>query len=192
MAGTDIDALVAAAQAGGNWAFGRLWQELAPVVHAYAQARGAREPDDTTSEVFLAAFSRIDRFRGDGRAFRAWLFTIAHHKTVDGRRRGPGAREAPADVVDDGRRAPSAEQEALARLGTAEVHRLLDGLTPDQRAVLLLRIVGELTLAETAAVLGRPVSVVKALQHRGLARLRRELSGRAVPRAAAAAIARAR
>jgi RNA polymerase sigma-70 factor (ECF subfamily) len=181
MTEAELDRLVDAARAGGGWAFGRLWQELSPVVEAYVRARGARDPDDTTSEVFLAVFRAIDRFAGDGRAFRSWLFTIAHHKAVDSWRRGPATREFPTDEVEDGRSAPSAEDDAMARLsGSAVEDLLLRTLTPDQHAVLLLRVVAELTLEETSAVVGKPVGAVKALQHRALRRLRREIAGRPI------------
>jgi RNA polymerase sigma factor (sigma-70 family) len=171
----DLDALVDAARAGGGWAFGQLWESLAPRVAAYLRAGGVREVDDTTSEVFLAAFRGIGRFQGDGAAFRAWLFTIAHHKGVDAHRRSSRqevAAVAAVAVERAGRAAPSAEDEAMARVDTAEAVRRLSALTQDQRSVLLLRIVAELSLAETAEVLGKPVGAVKALQHRALARLR--------------------
>lgn len=177
----DLDLLVDAARAGGGWAFGRLWEQLSPVVHAYVRGRGATDPDDTTSEVFLAAFTRIDRFQGDGRDFRSWLFTIAHHKAVDAVRRGARPREVPTgEALDLGPLAASAEDDALSRLGDQAALQLLDTLTPDQRSVLLLRVVGDLSLEETARVVGRPVGAVKALQHRALARLRREISREAV------------
>ena len=72
--------------------------------------------------------------------------------------------------------APSAEVEALAAIGEARVVALLRKLTPDQRSVLALRVVADLSLEQTAAVLGRDVGSVKSLQHRALARLRREVS----------------
>jgi RNA polymerase sigma-70 factor (ECF subfamily) len=172
----DLDQLVAAARSGGSWAFGRLWEQLSPTVAGYLRARGARDADDTTSEVFLAAFRGIGSFEGDGRDFRAWLFTIAHHKGVDAVRRSAGAKETPTERLEDGRACPSAEDDALVRLGGEEVHQLIGALSPDQRAVLLLRIVGGLTLAETATVLGKPVGAVKSLQHRGLGALRRALA----------------
>lgn len=177
----DLDLLVAAARAGGGWAFGRLWELLSPAVAGYLRARGIRDVDDVTSEVFLAAFRGIARFQGDGAAFRAWLFTIAHHKGVDSLRR-PRAREVlvPAyDAVDalpptgaDGR---SAEDRVMELVGDSEAVRRLACLTDEQRAVLLLRVVADLSLAETADVLGKPVGAVKALQHRALARLRSDL-----------------
>lgn len=172
----DIDLLVDAARVGGGWAFGRLWEELSPTVAAYLRARGVRDADDVTSEVFLAAFRGIERFDGDGRAFRSWLFSIAHHKGVDAVRRGPSAREVPVETVSDGRTSASAEERALESLERTEVSRLLRTLTSDQRDVLLLRIVGDLSLAETATAIGKPVGAVKQLQHRALARLRKEMS----------------
>lgn len=188
--GPELDLHVAAARAGGSWAFAALWEELSPVVFGYVRARGAAEPEDVTSEVFLAAFARIGSFAGDGRAFRSWLFTIAHHKAVDAVRRP--ARDVPAGVLDDGRTTGSAEDEALARLGDANARRLLAVLTDDQRDVLLLRVIGDLSLEETAAVLGRPLGAVKSLQHRALGRLRKHVaaptSGAAVSRDTAAAI----
>ena len=94
----ELDLLVAAARTGGGWAFGRLWEQLAPSVAAYLRGRGVRDADDVTSEVFLAAFRGIGRFHGDGVAFRSWLFTIAHHKSVDVHRR-PATREVLVDAV---------------------------------------------------------------------------------------------
>jgi RNA polymerase sigma-70 factor (ECF subfamily) len=186
----DLDLLVDAARAGGGWAFARLWEDLSPVVASYLRARGVRDPDDATSEVFLAAFRGIGRFDGDGAAFRSWLFTIAHHKGVDALRRG-GGREIPVDTCDDGRTQPSAEDAALGNLADEAVLRRLDALTDDQRAVLLLRVVGDLSLAETAQVLDKPVGAIKSLQHRALERLRTDLAP-AVSPAAARPITRAR
>jgi len=176
----EIDLLVDAARAGGGWAFGRLWEELSPTVAAYLRSRGVRDADDVTSEVFLAAFRGIESFEGDGRAFRSWLFAIAHHKGVDAVRRGAGAREVPVETVSDGRTAASAEDGALESLERSEVSRLLSTLTAEQRDVLLLRIVADLSLAETAAAIGKPVGAVKQLQHRALGRLRREMSRGAI------------
>jgi RNA polymerase sigma factor (sigma-70 family) len=177
----ELDLLVAAARSGGGWAFGRLWEQLSPSVAAYLRGRGVRDADDVTSEVFLAAFRGIGRFQGDGAAFRSWLFTIAHHKGVDVHRR-PASREVLVDAVAAGvghgldpDRSRSAEDVAMEQISGDGALRRLANLTDDQRAVLLLRVVADLSLAETAEVLGKPVGAVKALQHRALARLRAEL-----------------
>ena len=67
-------------------------------------------------------------------------------------------------------------------LGTARAIELCDRLSDDQRDVLLLRIVADLSLEDVAAVLGKSVGAVKALQHRGLATLQRSFSSEAVSR----------
>jgi RNA polymerase sigma factor (sigma-70 family) len=177
----ELDLLVAAARAGGGWAFGPLWEQLAPSVAAYLRGRGVRDADDVTSEVFLAAFRGISGFHGDGPAFRSWLFTIAHHKGVDVHRRS-ATREVLVDAVGAGAgqgfdpaSARSAEDVAMEQLAGDGAVRQLAILTDDQRAVLLLRVLADLSLAETAEVLGKPVGAVKALQHRAVARLRADL-----------------
>ena len=52
---------------------------------------------------------------------------------------------------------------------------MLAELTPDQRDVLLLRIVADLSIEQVADVMQRHPGTIKALQHRGLASLRRRL-----------------
>ncbi len=76
----------------------------------------------------------------------------------------------------------SAEDEALERTGSDHVQHLLAALTTDQRDVLTLRVMAGLTLEETATVVDKPVSAVKALQRRALGALRREVRRRGVSR----------
>ena len=183
MDGFRLDDAVAAARAGDAEAFGRLWTRLAPRVAGYLRSHGVAEVDDVTSEVFLAAFRQVRRLSGEGEAFLALLFTIAHRRQVDWHRQRArrGVHEPWDEAGVEPPAAPSAEVEALAAIGEARVVALLRKLTPDQRAVLALRVVADLSLEQTAAVLGRDVGSVKSLQHRALARLRREVSGTPYP-----------
>lgn len=67
-----------------------------------------------------------------------------------------------------GHRGRALEHEALQRLSAERVRGLCDRLVPDQRDVLLLRLVGGLTLQDVAAALGKSKGAVKALQRRAL------------------------
>jgi RNA polymerase sigma-70 factor (ECF subfamily) len=58
------------------------------------------------------------------------------------------------------------------------VRELVGGLPEDQRAVLLLRLVGDLSAEEVASTLGKSNGAVRALQHRAIATLRRQLGVR--------------
>jgi RNA polymerase sigma factor (sigma-70 family) len=173
----ELEDLVRAAASGGGWAFERIWQELSPAVAGYARSRGVRDVDDVVSGAFLAAFQGITGFRGSGKSFRSWLFTIAHHKIVD-ELRTQHRRSVEEELIGDAMTpaVPSAESAALAALSDDDVRRLLDGLTADQRDVLLLRVFGDLPLAEVARVIGRSEGAVKQLQHRAIEQLRKRVS----------------
>jgi RNA polymerase sigma-70 factor (ECF subfamily) len=173
--------VLAAAQGGAGWALERLWDELAPGVAGYFRVQGAAEPDDLTSEVFIGVFGGIGRFAGGEDAFRSWVFTIAHRRLTDERRRR--ARRPVLELVSDG--CPvvggDVEDDVLRRLATERVRVLCARLSPDQRDVLLLRVVGGLTIDQVAAAVGKSRGAAKASQRRGLATLRRELEQEGVP-----------
>jgi RNA polymerase sigma-70 factor (ECF subfamily) len=75
-----------------------------------------------------------------------------------------------------------AAEEALEKIGADEVRRVLDLLSPDQRDVLLLRIIGDLSLEQVAEALGKRTGAVKQLQRRGLDAVRRRLKAEGVTR----------
>jgi RNA polymerase sigma-70 factor (ECF subfamily) len=162
---------IEAARAGDADCYGWIWQRLSPRVHGYVRGRGARNPEDVTSEVFLAAFTGLARFSGSTSDFRAWLFTIAHHKLVDEYRRR--ADDAEYDPAQDPRQSPSAEARALHAELDSEVQEMLAALTAEQREVLLLRSLGDLSVEQVAEVTGRSVGAVKQLYHRAVATSRR-------------------
>lgn len=179
MSDSTEDELVAAARAGGGWAFAELWQLLSPRVAAYVRTRGVADPDDVTSEVFLGAFARIGDFSGGGAEFRRYLFTLAHHKSVDDIRArfGPRVpRQVPMDEAVDPRRSPSAEDVALNGRLAPDVAAVLATLPALQREVLILRVVAQLDVREVGTIIGRSEGATKQLQHRALQSLRRQLS----------------
>lgn len=170
------DPVVEAARTNAAWAFERLYGELSPIVCGYLRVQGAEDPESLTNEVFLGAFRGLGSFEGDGAAFRSWLFTIAHHRLVDDRRRRDRmVATTPLDRSTTTLAGGDVEADALASLGGEQVMALLDGLSPDQRAVLALRVVADLSLADTARILDKKPGAIKALQHRALATLRRTL-----------------
>jgi RNA polymerase sigma factor (sigma-70 family) len=174
--GLPFDDVLAAAQAGAGWAFESLYRSLAPAVTGYLRLHGAAEPDDLASETFIGVFTGLAGFRGDEAGLRAWVFTIAHRRLLDDwrrRSRRPVLADQPADAAD--LVGGDVEDEVLDRIGAAEVTRLCGGLPADQRSVLLLRILADLTVEQVARVLDRSVPSVKALQRRGLRALRADL-----------------
>ncbi len=146
-----------------------VFRTLAGPVHGYLRASGAQECDDLLGDVFVDVTRSLARFDGDDDALRRWVFTIAHNRLVDERRRVERRRRlAPVAA------APSASQPEPF---DPELEAALGQLTADQRDVIVLRFVADLPLDAVASLTGRNVSAVKALQHRALARLHAQLRG---------------
>jgi RNA polymerase sigma-70 factor (ECF subfamily) len=169
---------LARAQNGSPPACQWLYESLAGRVAGYLRLHGAREPEDLTSEVFLRVFDHLRGFEGDESRFRSWVFTIAHRLLIDEHRR---ERRRPETVELSARVAASApggnvETDALRVLEQRDAAAVLAELHPEQRDVLALRIVGDLTIEQVADVLGKSRGAVKSLQHRGVAALRRRLA----------------
>jgi RNA polymerase sigma factor (sigma-70 family) len=169
--------LLEAARQGSEAAWQELYDGLAPVVLGYLRANNAPDPEDVLSEAFLQVARDIATFDGDEGGFRSWVFTIAHHRLIDARRH---AARRPVDLSPEppepSARADDAADEALARIGVEEVHRVLAELSDDQRAVLLLRVLADMSVEDVARTVGKRPGAVKALQRRGLAAVKRELA----------------
>jgi RNA polymerase sigma factor (sigma-70 family) len=174
--GLPFDDVLSAAQAGAAWAFEVLYRDLAPSVTGYLRLHGAAEPDDLASETFLGVFTGLGGFSGDEQALRAWVFTIAHRRLVDDwrrRSRRPQLADDAGDLTEY--LGGDVEDDVFVRVGADEVHTLCALLPDDQRAVLLMRILADLTIEQVAEAMGRSVPSVKALQRRGLRALRAQL-----------------
>jgi RNA polymerase sigma-70 factor, ECF subfamily len=179
MATERFSLLLHSARQGSESAWQELYDGLAPVVLGYLRANGAPDAEDVLSEVFLQVARDIVTFDGEEKGFRSWVFTIAHHRLIDARRhfaRRPV--ELAAEPPEPTDRADDAAEEALARIGTAEVRRVLESISEDQRAVLLLRVIGDLSIDDVARAIGKRPGAVKALQRRGLAAVKRQLARR--------------
>ena len=190
MFGQGFERLLASARLGDESAWTALYLDLVPVLTGYLAGQGCPSPDDVASEAILQVVRDLHRFDGDEGAFRSWVFTIAHHRLIDARR---SANARPSDAMEDEvldrlGSVPSFEERAIAGLGPAELEHLLVATTRDQRDVLLLRYVADLTLHEVAEVLGKEYNAVKALHRRALDALRAHVDSDAYPRVARRAL----
>ena len=170
-----------AARAGAEWAWAAIYRDLAPSLLGYFRAQGALEPEDLTGEVFVHVVRHLARFEGNEKDFRAWIFTIAHSRLVDDQRyRSRRPTEPSSTAVEAHGPVRNTEQEALRSLAVERTRDVIDRLSPEQRSVILLRIVADLSVEDVAVALGKTPGAVKALQRRGLAAIHREISREAV------------
>ena len=159
----------------------RIYSAYAPALFRFFVAAVGDRPtaEDLTGEVFKSAIEDLPRFRGPVEALGGWLFGIARHDLSDHRRRRAGRLVQPLDdLLEEAALAGGAvdpEELALERVEGDRVLAALRQLTCDQREVLVLRLVADLTAPEVAGILNKSTEAVKALQHRGLASLARLL-----------------
>lgn len=177
------DEAIAAARRGDSWALEAMYRTYAPQVLGYLRGHRVPDPEDVTGDVFVSVVRNLPSFVGGEAEFRSWLFTIAHRRAVDAFRRGSRRRESPVEPAGLGEEVDAGDDvaERVATLVTlTPLVAALDSLTRDQRAVILLRVIADLSVAETAVILGKNVGAVKTLQRRAISALQGFLSVKAV------------
>ncbi len=171
---TRLIALVELARGGDVDAFGLLYDHYHPQVYRFLIHRTRSVPlaEDLTSETFFRALRRLPDFRWQGKDFGAWLMTIARNLTVDHFKSGRVRMESTTEDMsrhDDV--TESTEDAVLAALTHEVLLEALQRLSTEQRDCLVMRFLQGLSIAETAAVLGRSEGAVKQLQLRGVRNL---------------------
>lgn len=159
--------LAALAAAGDRRAFGELVRRHNAAVRGLLLRMGAQPhlADDVAQDAFLAAFSRIGEFRGEG-AFVGWVKRIAARTYLKRVRRQPLSGEAPEAST-------GGEGETASRLDLDEA---LKSLAPAERLCVSLCYGAGLSHAEAAEHLDIPLGTVKSHVKRGLDKLRLRLS----------------
>jgi RNA polymerase sigma-70 factor (ECF subfamily) len=175
--GPGFPELLVAAQGGDEQAFAVLWRDLQPAVLRYFQVVAAETAEDLAADTWMAVIGGLGRFRGDERAFKAWVFTIARHRAIDSRRQ---AARRPTSLlrVEQLAERPAPDDPVLQVLeehSTRAALALVAELAPDQAEVVALRVLGGLEVAEVARIVGKRPGAVRVLAHRGLRRLARRM-----------------
>ncbi len=170
----DFKQVLNRARTGDEGAWEVLYRWLAPQVLGFLKASRLSDAEDVVGDVFLEVARRIRDFQGDGRGFRAWVFTIARSRRIDEIRRRTRRME---DRLDTGEHAaiPSpidVEADAIGALVLEDLMAYLDLLTDDQAEVLIFRALGGWTSPEIAQVTGRTIGSVEQLHHRATRALR--------------------
>lgn len=135
----------------------------------YLRSQRVPDAEDVLGEVFVQVTRDLPKFRGDAAAVRRWVFSIAHNRMVDGFRRQQRRPEEPGEIPEQ------AVDDVLDAVDPA-LMAALDTLTPDQREVVVLRFVADLSLEAVAEITRRPTGAVKSLQHRALRNLQEAVS----------------
>ncbi|GEP39007.1 hypothetical protein NPS01_26700 [Nocardioides psychrotolerans] len=171
---TRLIALVELARKGDADAFGLLYDHYQSSVYRFLfyRTRSSTLAEDLTSETFFRALRSMTNFRWQGKDFGAWLMTIARNLATDHFKAGRTRLEMTTEDMgahDDTTEGP--EMTVLAGLTNEILLKALTELPDEQRDCLVMRFLQGMSIAETAAVLGRSDGAVKQLQLRGVRNL---------------------
>ncbi|MBT9475447.1 RNA polymerase sigma factor [Polaromonas sp.] len=132
--------------------------------------------DDLVQDTLERAWRQFASWQRRGEV-RAWMFGIMHNLFID---RVRSQRSTPEEAAGD--ELPELPDRATQadRLEVRDLDRVLQRLPPEQREVLLLVGVEEMSYQEVASVVGAPIGTVMSRLSRARERLRVELEGREV------------
>ncbi len=175
-----LDATLRLAIKGDETCFAELWRALNPRLERFLYAQGAMgDPpaSDVASETWLQVVRDLPRFKGDYSEFRSWLYQIARNRMVDAARAKSRRPIASVDI-DEMDRWATLEDLAVGVANRTEIKAIIEkirGLPAAQSEVLMLRIVADLSVEETARAMKKSPNAIRVLAHRALTSLREEI-----------------
>lgn len=167
-------ALLEAARAMNRTALTRIFDLYSTPLYRYALRLG-HDPllaDQIVGDVFAKFLEQSAAGRGPTTHLRSYLYQMAYHLMIDEARYS--GRRAPVEQLDLHQHEKAAaegseERQLLERV----VNAIQTALTADQRHVIILRFLEDMSLKETAGILGKSVNHIKVIQNRAIASLRK-------------------
>ena len=153
-----------------------LYREYYDKIARYASVHIGNKTDaeDIAGGVFLKALESLGSYEERGLPMQAWLFRIAHNLVVDYLRKMSKQKTVDIDSVTiESDKGPEAIAEV--NIEFERVKKSMGQLTRDQREVLSLRFLGELTSKETASIMGKSDGAVREMQRAATLKLRKIL-----------------
>ena len=185
MASSDWE-LVQRTRAGDRDAFRELVERYQRKIAALVvgMLRNRDDALDIVQETFTKAYENLDRFKGDS-SFYTWIYRIAHNLCIDHQRRSAKQPQVAVEVeageppppVADGPRPDHPYERARDAEISRRLREAIRELTPDHRAVILLRELEGLSYEEISRVLECPKGTVMSRLHYARRQLQARLRG---------------
>lgn len=171
--GAHLEALLERARQFDMEALAGIYDQYSPGIYRYAMRLLGDEQlaEDCTADTFQRFLLALRSRRGPDRQLQAYLYRIAHNWITDHYRRGHRVELPLNETAPDGQ--PDTAERTEEKIETQKVRAMLFKLTPDQRQVILLKYYEGWENEEIAQALHKPISAVKALQHRAIRQLQK-------------------
>ncbi|MCL5429285.1 MAG: RNA polymerase sigma factor [Chloroflexi bacterium] len=163
------DALIAQAVSGNTATLAQIYDNYARDIYRYSYSRvgNADDAEDLTAQTFMAVIEALPRYRHRGH-FSAWIFRIAYSKIIDFFRK---QRRDPIDIPLDTAHTDGVLDQIIQDQTYAKLSALLKTLEEDERELIRLRYVAEMSFVEIAVMLARREDAVRKSLSRILERL---------------------
>src|SRR5919197_2627764 len=178
----DEPQLVRQAKTGNSEAFGQLYDAYLERIYrfVYFRVEDQQTAEDITSQVFLKAWSNLDRFSFSRTPYLAWLYTIAHNAVIDHYRTRKVTTALDDVQLSQPDHSEVVESDIDLSVEMQSVKAALRTLTDDQQKVLTLKFIEGMSNNEIARHLGKREGAIRALQMRGLQALAKQLEEKMV------------
>lgn len=164
--------LVKKAKSGGDpEAFGQLYDEYVSQIFRYVYYKVGNYADaqDLTGQTFLRAFENIQSYELRDVAFSSWLYRIAHNLVVDFFRKESKRNDVPIEGHSLGMsETGNPADELMASHESQQLYNALSRLTNNQREVIVLKFIDNLSNWQVAEIMAISVGAVKSAQKRAL------------------------
>ena len=146
-----------------SWVWNSYYAQL--VRYATRLTRNPGIAEELVSMVFHRLLESLHRGKGPKRNIRPYLYKMTYHTVIDQSR--TNIESVPmTDVIPEDNPAPQETVERVDQI--ARINSALDSLTDDQRNLIILRFVEELTMRETADVMDKTINAIKSMQRRAV------------------------
>jgi RNA polymerase sigma-70 factor (ECF subfamily) len=183
LAETDQESeLISLAATGNRDAFGRLYERYRVRVlrHAFFLTGDPLLAEDITEQTFLNALQAISRYQARGVPFVAWLLRITGNLTINHKKaaKNNGHAQLPEALEAEGV-AYSPEDSCELKDDSRRIWDEVRHLPGEQRQVIIMRFIDDLSYQDIAQILGKSVGAVRVIHFRALTNLRHLLDGAA-------------
>ncbi len=156
--------------------FSRFYEDYAQAIYAflYYRTRSKAVAEDLTSQTFLKALEKFERFDQSKGGFKPWIYQIARNTLIDHYRSSKPLRDLETAYEVAGE---DDVEETIKRGENAErVQKALGSLNEKQRELVILRVWDELTFKEIGALLGKTEASIKMTFYRALQDVEKQLA----------------